>query len=512
MADAHDVTPILHVSPQRRWQNWHETFSQPVKQLIDAWNRAPNQSTVNCYNGTTAGLQELMQQAIDAGDALRCLGGGWSFSRVAATDGVLLNTKPLNYRFGIGPAQVHPQYQGDASNLVLAQCGMSIAELHKHFNGQGKSLKTCGASNGQTIAGALSTGTHGAAIDVGSIQDAVVGLHIIVSPQRQVWLERQSSPVIVDEFPPVFGAELIRDDALFNAALVSFGSFGIIHGVLVEAEDLFYLHASRQRMSLNEGLWAAIDRLDFAEVPLPRPAQERPYHFQAVLDPHDLAGGSYVTVMYKDASRDPQAQRPSSGSKVTQGDNALEVVGVILDLVSELTPFAVSQLTQLVYEEYDNVSGTLAEIFTDTTLRGKAASTAIGLPMGRVREAIDVALEVNQTLPFPGLFSARYVKPSDATLAFTKFHPYTCVLEFDGPKSRGVQAFYRHVWKGLDAAGIPYTFHWGKMNNLTAQSVRAMYGDAAINRWLTARRALLDTPALRHTFANQFLRDLGLDT
>lgn len=511
MAQANDVRPIIHVSTKRRWQNWHESFSQPLKKLVDIWNHDPNVSAVNFYNGTTTGLQELIQEAINTGESIRGLGGGWSFSRVAATDGILVNTKPLNYRFSIGQTQVHPHYQGDASNLVLAQCGMSIAELHKYFNARGKSLKTCGASNGQTIAGALSTGTHGSALEVGAIQDDIVGLHMIVAPGRHVWLERQSSPVLIDGFPRAFGAELIRDDDLFHAALVSFGSFGIIHGVLVEAEDMYYLHASRKRMPFNDGLWAAIDRLDFDNLALERPVQEQPYHFQVVIDPHDLAGGGYVTVMYKDAARDPNANPPASGGKITSGDNALEVIGVILDLVSELTPFAVSQLTKLVYEEYDNVSGTLAEIFTDTTTRGKAASAAMGIPLGRVQEALDIALQINREYPFPGLFAVRYVKSSQATLAFTKYPNHTCVFELDGPKSQRTMTFYRRVWKRFDTAGIPYTFHWGKINNLNAQRVRAMYGDATIDQWRTARHALLDTAALRATFANQFVRDLDVD-
>ena len=511
MAQPPDVRPILHVSSKRRWQNWHESFSQPLKKLIDVWNHDPNMSAVHFYNGTTAGLQELIQEALNTGESIRGLGGGWSFSRVAATDGILVNTKPLNYRFSIGPTQVHPHYHGDAANLVFAQCGMAIAELHKYLNTRGKSLKTCGASNGQTIVGALSTGTHGSALEVGAIHDVVVGLHIVVSPGRHVWLERQSSPVLVDGFAHALGAELIRDDVLFHAALVSFGSFGLIHGALVEAEDMYYMHASRTRMPFTESLWAAIDRLDFAHLPLERPPPERPYHFQVVIDPHDLAGGGYVTVMYKDTARDPHANPPASGSKITSGDNALEVIGVLLDLASELTPFAVTQLTKLVYEEYDNVSGTLAEIFTDTTTRGKVASAAMGIPLGRVREALDLALQINQEYPFPGLFAVRYVTSSPATLAFTRHPAHTCVFELDGPHSQRTMTFYRRVWRSFDAAGIPYTFHWGKINNLDAQRVRAMYGEAAIEQWRTARHALLDTAALRAAFANPFIRDLGLD-
>src|SRR5215467_4328737 len=113
---------------------------------------------------------------------------------------------------------IDPAYAGPnrEKNLRFVQCGNSILELHRQLRAQGRRLRSCGASNGQTIAGALSTGTHGAAIDAGSIANYVVGLHIVVSPTRHVWLERKSYPVMTKDFADALGAEWIRDDSLFN--------------------------------------------------------------------------------------------------------------------------------------------------------------------------------------------------------------------------------------------------------------------------------------------------------
>ena len=82
---------------------------------------------------------------------------------------------------------------------------------------------------------------------------------------------------------------------------------------------------------------------------------------------------------------------------------------------------------------------------------------------------------------------------------------------FDGPWSSSTRAFYARVWRGLDDAGIPYTFHWGKIHALDGPRVRRMYTDAAVDPWLTARKTLLDTPKLRKVFSNQWLRELGMD-
>ncbi len=509
---ADDLRPNFQVTGRKQWVNWHENFKpQPLKKLIDVWNVRPGESRIEWYNATTKGFQEVIAEALGSENSVRALGGGWSFSDVARTDGILLNTRPLNYRFRINRDQAHPSYAGDTSNLAFVQCGISIADLNRYLRDKGKSLKTSGASNGQTIAGALSTGTHGSALDIGAIQDYVVGLHLIVAPDKAVWLERASHPVVADAFPNVLQAELIRDDEIFNAALISFGCFGIIHGVVVEAADLYYLQAYRRLMTLDEGLWKAINSLDFTDISLPRPATQRPFHFQFVINPFDGAGKGYVTVMYKDSTPASDCNSPSPGSKLKQGDGALEVIGVISEIASAVTPTVVNHLIQRFYNEYEGVCGTHGEIFTDTTTRGKAASTAMGIPLGRVREAVNIALPLIASNQTPALVALRYVRSSEASLAFTLHRPHTCVLEIDGPRSRQVTNTYKQIWRAFDEARIPYTFHWGKMNNLDAERVRKMFGEQRVGAWIAARRKLLPTSGLRRVFSNDFLAQLRMN-
>lgn len=504
------MPPTIHETGLKRWQNWHQNYSQKVERLVDVWNADPRRSTMEGYRDTTQGLQGLIQEALQRGQECRAFGGGWSLSTAPATSGTLINTKPLNYLFPTPPT--HPASEGRRPRLLFAQCGVSIAELNQHLKKQSQpqALWTSGASNGQTIAGATATGTHGAALGFGAVQDYVVGLHLIVGPGRSVWLERASTPVIRDDIPGKLGAELIRDDALFDAALVSFGSFGIVHGVLLETSDLYFLESFRIRMPLDESLWRAIDQLDFSAIPLPGPAGQRPYHFQLVINPHDLTRGVYVTVMYRHSQCPPGSSPPSPGSKLTQGDSAFEIIGTLTDIVTELTPPLMSQLIDRFYPEYTNICGTPDELFTDTTTRGKATGSAMGVPLGMVRRTLEAALDVNDGYPVAALLSLRYVKASRATLAFTGHAPVTCVLDIDGPWSVRTRTYCQRVWKRLREEQIPYTFHWGKLNDLDAASVQSMYGPR-VEAWLNARRALLTTPALRATFANDYLRAMGLD-
>lgn len=514
---------IARTTTQRVWQNWHQNFTQPIHELLDLWNAKPAVSDFTVYRETTRGLQRLVGRAGQEGRSLRALGGSWSFSPVAATDGIVLNTRPLNYRFQFAlQGTVDPQYGRDPSNLFLAQCGNSLAELNEYLRSLRKALKTSGASNGQTIAGALSTGTHGSAFGVGGVQEYVVGLHLIVGPNRHVWLERASDPVIAPAIPRWLGADLVRNDDLFNAALVSMGSFGIIHGVLFEAEPLYYLQVYRSWRPLDEALWHAMETLDFTGLTLPRPATQPPFHFEVLVNPHDLAGGAFVKVMYKDSTRAADCRPLPTPGKIAQGDDAFEAMAVITDLASDVTPLVVNNLMKRLFAEEKGVCGTHGEIFRDTSTRGTAASSAMGIPLGAVRQATDIGLQLNkdsQVGPFPGLFGYRYVKASRATLAFTRHKPQTCVFELDGPWSERTRRFYLKMWQAMDAAGIPYTFHWGKIHGLDATRVRQMYSDSqnparsAVEAWCDARRELFkESPASSQIFANQWLRGLGMDT
>jgi len=494
---------------QHTWTNRHQTYTQKLLGIYDIWNPIGGGSTLERYNATTRGLQEFIADAVMDRVRLRALGSGWSLSGAPATDGRMVNTKPLNLYFRLGPRMVDTRYTGDRAGLHFVQCGCAIVELNQRFRRLGRSLKTSGASNGQTIVGALSTGTHGSAIDRGAIHDTVVGMHLLVGPRRHVWLERASHPVTSDEFARQLGAELVRDDALFDAAIVSFGSFGIIHGVLLETEPLFLLKVYRQRMPLDAPLRRALDTLDFSGLALPG-GSERPYHFQVVVNPFAPTASAHVITLYRRPFR-PDYPRPGiDPDGLGPGDDAAAFIGLVTDLAPPAIPFAVNQVLARAYRDIDGVEGTLGEIFTNTTIRGRVASTAMGLPISRATEVLDLVQGINREAgPFPVLIAFRYVKRTRATLGWTRFEP-TCVLELDGPLSDRTLSLYRRVWAALRERGIPHTLHWGKQLELRADAVREMYGDA-VDRWLAARDTLLDAES-RRVFSNRFQEELGLAT
>ena len=414
---------------------------------------------------------------------------------------------------------------GQPEDLFFAQCGMSIEAINRHLEARGRSLKASGASNQQTIVGATSTGTHGAAYKVGAVHDSIVGLHLVCGPNRHYWLEPASRPVVSAAFVSRLGTTLLQDDDLFYAALVCFGSFGFIHGVLLETEPKFLLEKrTAANMPYNNALRLAINQWDFEgiEPSLPR-SIEGPghslYHFEMVVNPfafeeNDASKGAYMKVMYKKPWTDSHVPPVAASPKFQYGDELLGVIQTVLDHIGDdlrqmVVKPMVTQLFPLAFNSNEEVTGTVGEIFNNPKFRCKALSAALGIPTQYSSQALDAFIALTRQDAFAGGVALRFVKGTKALLGFTQY-PQTCVLEMDGVDSATNRAFCQKMWDTLELLGIPYTLHWGKINfNLTPARVHAMYGPK-VQRWLQARHQLLEAPT-RQVFNSPFLAQCGLD-
>lgn len=294
------------------------------------------------------------------------MGNNWSFSPVAMCNGGMLNTKALNLRFDLGNSSLSPAYLqagGRKEELFFVQCGMSMLELNEvlelHYR---RSVKVSGGSNGQSVASATATGTYGGALYTGAIHDTIVGLHLVTGPYRHVWLERASAPVVSDQFVNALGAVAIWDDDMFNAAVISFGSFGIIHDVLLQTEPLFILEEYRfDHIPYTPELKDAIERQDMLalrhllnqladESGLPEGLKvkiseeshtKKFYHLEMALNPHNFEKNSkekgvYIRTFYKSPcppTYQPVHHRIESGRTYSQDLN-----GIISKLIDAAGP------------------------------------------------------------------------------------------------------------------------------------------------------------------------------
>ena len=174
-----------------------------------------------------------------------------------------------------------------------------------------------------------------------------------------------------------------------------------------------------------------------------------------------------------------------------------------------ITKQIVNLLIKNAYAPYHDHWGTLNEIFSNTDAQGRVLSAGIGIDAKHSTVVNELLLKLNETHgPFLGVYAYRFVKGTKATLGFTRFE-HTCIAEFDSVEASHTHSFYNAIWNALDNAGIPYTFHWGKINNLDKVKVEAKYGDAAME-WMEARNQVLPTEMLP-VFTNDALKEFGLD-
>jgi hypothetical protein len=483
------------------------------------------QALLTAYKAVTRDLQDIIKEALKLKKEIRAHGSEWSLSTVGLAEHRLINTKLLRLlRFTIPASLTAPAYAGDASTLRFVECGESMFALHQTLVREGLSLKASGSNDGQTLAGAMSTGTHGGAFNVGAIPDFVVGLHLVVGPNKHVYLQRQSAPVMKKTFADHLGAEFIEDDDMFNAARVSFGSFGIIQGIMIEARPLFVLHSTRFWHPFNDAIRTAATTLDFSGIDLslstlPADApKDRPYHFQLFFNPNEKPSKKRVSVLmmfeddwanWKDTYQTPAWDQGEPGP----GASALDLIGALFDAL----PGAANPLVGDLNKQMDlrlkphYTVGTLGDLFRGEKTRGKLQVTGTALPMDRWSEAIDITMKTYRTFGtvLPVIISSRFVKGSDALLAFNKYE-HTCTIELDTIGTPKASAFLRKVRENLNAADIPFTTHWGKLDTfMTPARLRAAYGDA-LATWKTCRASLLENDAVATAFTNAFMRKFEL--
>jgi hypothetical protein len=510
------------------WDTFHNNgpFSTKVLYKTSLEGKGNMPSLIDRYNDAAAEIQRLLKEALDKQEGFRAYGSAWSMNHVAHQKDNMHFNAEMNIKKAILDDEMHAASAFKRENLFFVQCGNVIKEIHKFVFDHGKSLKATGASNGQTIAGCISTGVHGSALCVGAVQDWVVGLNLIIGPNPEdiVYLERHTEPALNDVFAGRIKARVIRNDGLFNAALVGLGSFGFIHGAVIETEDRFLL--KRYVKKINKDLAVELSRtLDFANSAFTVPGEtdgngkgNTAFHYKVFINPYVNDPEYVVEAIYK---KPYVAEYPDPLPRIKTAiyRDLILLFTKIAEKYKNSIPKLIKVLEKSVLPAVDlEATGTLAEIFWDAPYQGPAYAIAVGVDHTNSGKALELLTKLAKDEgPIPGIYAMRFVKQSRATLAFTQF-PITCMLEIDGliwkarkNKIISMEQFCKRTIEVLQANNIPFTIHWGKTADWSFPGlVQHMYGDKATT-WKEYRSALL-TEQKAKLFSNKFLEDTGLST
>jgi hypothetical protein len=352
----------------------------------------------------------------------------------------------------------------------------------------------------------------------------------VCGPNESLYLERASYPVLdATSAADTLGARVVADDALFNAALVSFGSMGIIRGVVIETRPLFTLETNAFTHPYNEGLRKAMEKLDFSGLTLPdgQPISTWQngrdlYHFELIFNPNDPANDSpadsnlaHLNLMVDDPDTNPDTWEVPSTEPADLQPGGAEIMARVLAALGPIGNIARGMINDEIRRHLPSGSlrAPMRYLFRGQVPQPRAFASGVSVPADRSPEAFDIALEVyrglNKTLPV--LVSGRYVKKTAATLGFTHFDN-TCVLEIDGISGVGVERYLDRVLDELETAGIPFALHWGKAIDRYDQpgALDKAFGADVLADWKRCRAEWLATPALRRLFTNDVLTRIGL--
>ncbi|WP_343486918.1 FAD-binding protein [Allomuricauda sp. d1] len=508
------------------WDTLHANGPFPLKFLyktkLEASVALPNE--IDRYNDAAQEIQRLITEAKNQNEGFRAYGSAWSMSKIAHQKDRMHYNAHMNTYFSFKDQDLHALSGYDASNLYMFQCGNNVKEVSQKLASHGKSLKTSGASNGQTIAGCISTGVHGSAINVGSVQDYVVGINLIIGPNPGdiVYLERHTKPALNDVFVQKLRSRVIRNDDLFNAALVGLGSFGFIHGVVIEAQNMFLLKRYVRKIDKNVALQLA-ETMDFKNSSFKIQGEtdsngkgKTPYHYKVFVNQYKDDNKYVVECMYKK----PFRQSYPDPFPVIKTSVYRDLINLAIKIGSNFPttiPLFIGALENSILPDVnEETTGTLAETFWDAPYQGPAFALSFGVDHKDSRKALQLLAKLTvDEGPVPGIFAMRFIKKSAATLSFARF-PITCMVEIDGvlwnetSQLQSLTKFGKRMIEVLKANNIPFTIHWGKNADWGfAGLVDHMYGQDA-KTWRTYRSALL-ADDMQKLFANEFLKKTGLD-
>jgi len=508
---------IRRNGPQK-WKNLHVTEESQLDDLIDIDNSAsggPQPRGFALLKQAARDLDLLVQEARQRGKKVRALGSAWALTDIAVTDGWLINTKLLNGCFDISERYFEASYPDvKRPYLVVAQCGISIGELNVHLEvtataGFRRALKTAGIGAGQTLAGAISGNTHGSAINFGAMPDFVVGLHVVTGSGKSLWIEKASHPVLNDEFLGKLDAERIRDDDVFNAAIVSFGAFGIITALAIETDPIYQLKFPPVGDIAHSDLKHKLNNFDFGD-------PSGLYHYEFVWDPYSKRQKAMEALATK-VDFEPGHPAPNP-IWVIRSDKGF-AVGDRAATTFFRFPFPTpGQKTAIQFKQYrrccilGDVRATPGQLFTATVtyLEGNIES-AVGVSISDAAKMIDISTQVIKQMKLPAMSQVRLVHPSQALLGFTHLGPKTAVFEFGLANDSKFPIFEEKLAAALTAAGVAYTFHWSKNSGIDSQRLAAMYGATRVAKWRAARKQVFkNDTALMQVFENDHLARTGL--
>jgi L-gulonolactone oxidase len=203
--------PIADKSGVALWRNW------AGNQSADVDVRHPR------------GVDEI-RAAVASGRRVKPIGSGHSFTAIG---------RPADLQLRLDRHAGLVAIDRDAGTVTV-EAGLTLHRLNQLLEQAGLAMTNLGDIDRQTVAGAISTGTHGTGARYGGLATQVVALELVIADGS------------------VLSCSDVENPEVFRSARVGLGALGVVTTVTLRVEPLFALRAVEVPMPLGD----VLDRFD----------------------------------------------------------------------------------------------------------------------------------------------------------------------------------------------------------------------------------------------------------
>jgi L-gulono-1,4-lactone dehydrogenase len=454
--------------------------------------------------GSLAELVKLVKTAEAGETTVRAVGTGHSWSDVDLTEGYLVEPRNL---IGVERAEAEPlKATAPKTHLVRVLGGTPISVLNAELDRMGLALPNMGGYDAQTITGVVSTSTHGSGLEFGAFPDLVRSLDLVVSGGRALRLEPADGPTDRSAFAAAnpAGIALEQDTQKFRAAVCGMGTLGLIHSLLIEVREKFWLNEVRTLTT-----WEAVKDSLTTDGVLGEGG-----HYELFVNPYAGAGSQHrALVTWRKDCPEPNGlpQDKLERHFLTELQSSLPITGTIVRYLARHHPRLMTKrfdsvLDGMQDDGYANVSYKVFNIGEANKL--PATSMELGVAVdGRHIEAVDRILAIAELRAAEGIyhsspFSLRFVAASEAYASMMYQQP-TMMIELimvDG--TLGCYSLLEGYESRLaDLGARP---HWGHYNTLTPERIARLH--PGWGKWLEVEAELNASGV----FDSPFTRRIGV--
>ncbi|WP_043706551.1 D-arabinono-1,4-lactone oxidase [Tenacibaculum ovolyticum] len=183
------------------------------------------------YPSTEIEIQQVVLKAANSNKKIRTIGTGHSFTALSQTSHILVSLDKYQGLLSINKEKCQATVKGGTKLKLLGEL---------LFN-EGLAMENLGDIDSQSIAGAISTGTHGTGIGFGSISTQVIELKFINGKGD------------------IIECSTTKNEQLFKAASLSLGCLGIITEITIQCVPSYKLTLQNNRENIHDVL-ATLDQ------------------------------------------------------------------------------------------------------------------------------------------------------------------------------------------------------------------------------------------------------------